>query len=206
VFRTNVTATYTAVEAATLARARRFVYASSFSVLGYPFFERAVEPPTLPVDETHPIGAQDPYALSKWLGEEIVAAAVRRGAFAAVSLRMPWIQTPERFFREVEPRRRTPDAARDLWSYIDARDAAEAFAAAIARPTQGHLRLFLSAADTFMAEDTEPLVRRTYPDATLTRPIPGGGAVIDTTAAHLALGFTPRHSWRDYAPVQGAGS
>lgn len=199
VFRTNMMATYNAVEAAAFAGARRFVYASSFSVLGYPFFERPVVPAVLPVDETQPIGAQDAYAVSKWLGEEIVEAAVRRGALPeAVSLRMPWIQTPDSFFREVGRRRRTAEAGRDLWAYIDARDAAAAFAAAVDRAPSGHHRVFLSAADTFMDEPTEPLARRVFPDVRFARPMPGCAAVIDTGAAQRLLGWVPRHAWRDY--------
>ncbi|MDQ0470492.1 NAD-dependent epimerase/dehydratase family protein [Labrys wisconsinensis] len=203
VFSVNVRTAYAAVEAAILAGAGRFVYASSFSVLGYPFFERPVTPPYLPVDEGHPIGAQDPYGLSKWLGEEIVEAAVRRGAFDAVSLRMPWIQTPASFFAEVGPRRQTPQAARDLWSYLDARDAAAAFVAAVERPLAGHVRLFLSAADSFAEEATETLVRRAYPGVPLVRPIPGTGALIDTARARVALGFEPRHAWRSYDRAGG---
>ncbi len=199
VFRTNTMATYNAVEAAALAGVRRFVYASSFSVLGYPFFERPVVPVVLPVDEAHPIGAQDPYAVSKWLGEEIVEAAVRRGALSeAVSLRMPWIQTPDSFFREVGRRRRTADAGRDLWAYLDAGDAAAAFTAAVDRAPSGHHRVFLSAADTFMDEPTEPLARRVFPEVRFTRPMPDCAAVIDTSAAHRVLGWSPRRSWRDY--------
>ncbi len=38
VFMTNVAATYNVVEAAAMAGAKRFVYASSMSVFGYPFF------------------------------------------------------------------------------------------------------------------------------------------------------------------------
>ena len=199
VFRTNVAATYNAVEAGALAGIARFVYASSFSVLGYPFFERPIAPPYLPVDEAHPIGAQDPYAVSKWLGEEIVAAAVRRGALpSAISLRMPWIQTPQTFHAEVGRRRRTADAGRDLWAYLDARDAADAFVRAVERPAEGHLRLFLSAADTFMDEPTEPLAARSFPGLVLAKPLPGCAAAIDTAAAHRVLGWTPRYSWRSY--------
>lgn len=199
VFRTNVAATYNAVEASAACGVRRLVYASSFSVLGYPFFERPVVPPYLPVDEAHPVGAQDPYALSKWLGEEIVEAAVRRGALpSAVSLRMPWIQTPDSFFGEVGRRRRTAEAGRDLWAYLDARDAASAFVLACGRPVAGHVRLFLSAGDTFMDEATEPLARRSYPGVVIARPMPGAAAAIDTAAARAALGWEPRHSWRDY--------
>lgn len=199
VFRTNVAAIYNAVEAAALAGAARFIYASSFSVLGYPFFERPVTPPYLPVDGAHPIGAQDPYAVSKWLGEEIVEAAVRRGALpAAVSLRMPWIQTPQTFFQEVGRRRRTAEASRDLWAYLDAEDAADAFLCAAGCPVEGHLRLFLSAADTYMDESTEPLAARCFPGSRLAKPMPGCAAAIDTAAARSALGWTPRRSWRAY--------
>ncbi|RVA26345.1 NAD-dependent epimerase/dehydratase family protein, partial [Mesorhizobium sp. M7A.F.Ca.CA.004.11.2.1] len=50
VFKTNIATAYNVVEAAAMAGARRFVYASSFSVFGYPFFEKPVRPPYLPVD------------------------------------------------------------------------------------------------------------------------------------------------------------
>lgn len=200
VFSANVAATYAAVEAAAIAGARRFVYASSFSVLGYPFFERPLTPPYLPVDEAHPVGAQDAYAVSKWLGEEIVDAAVRRvEGLGAVSLRMPWIQTPDRFHAEVGPRRDRGEAVRDLWAYLDARDAADAFRLAVEAPVEGHLRLLLSAVDSFMDEETEPLLDRVLPGVPRTKRLAGHAALIDTEAARKAIGFSPRHGWRDYA-------
>jgi nucleoside-diphosphate-sugar epimerase len=201
VFAINMAAMYAAVEAARLCHIRRFVYASSFSVLGYPFFEKPVVPPYLPVDEGHPVGAQDVYATTKWLGEEMVDAAVRRGVFDAVSLRMPWIQTPATFHATVGPRRRQADAARDLWAYLDARDAAAAFVATVARPVSGHLRLFLSAADSYMDRPTAELVAEAYPDVPARALLGGNAALIDTGAAQAALGFAPRHSWRHYPPA-----
>ncbi|MCV3205263.1 NAD(P)-dependent oxidoreductase [Mesorhizobium sp. YC-39] len=198
VFKTNIATAYNVVEAAAMAGARRFVYASSFSVFGYPFFEKTVRPPYLPVDMNHPVGAQDPYALSKWLGEEIVDAAVRRGAFSAISIRMPWIQTPETFFAGVGPRRATADSARDLWAYLDARDAGQGFLQALEWKGEGHLRVLLSAADTFMEEETGPLLRRVYPDVPLSRPIADHGAVLDIVHARETIGFEASHSWRSY--------
>ncbi|RWN11018.1 MAG: NAD(P)-dependent oxidoreductase [Mesorhizobium sp.] len=205
VFKTNIATAYNVVEAAAMAGARRFVYASSFSVFGYPFFEKPVRPPYLPVDLDHPVGAQDPYGLSKWLGEEIVDAAVRRGAFSAVSVRMPWIQTPGSFFDGVGPRRATADSARDLWAYLDARDAGQGFLRALEWQGDGHLRVLLSAADTFMEEETEALVRRVYPDVALSRPIAGFGAVLDTVHARETIGFEPEYSWRSYPKPETLG-
>jgi len=205
VFNTNVATAYNVVEAAAMAGIGRFVYASSFSVFGYPFFEKTVIPPYLPVDMNHPVGAQDPYGLSKWLGEEIVDAAVRRGAFSAVSIRMPWIQTPQSFFAGVGPRRATADSARDLWAYLDARDAGQGFLRALEWQGDGHLRVLLSAADTFMEEETEALVRRAYPGVALSRPIAGFSSVLDTVHARQTLGFAPEHSWRSYPKPETEG-
>jgi nucleoside-diphosphate-sugar epimerase len=199
VFATNMALMFNVVESAASLGVRRFVYASSFSVLGFPFNVRPVDLRYLPVDEAHPVGPQDAYALSKWLGEETVEAAVRRGAFSAVSLRMPWIQGPATFMKEVGPRRLDREGAgRDLWSYIDSRDAAAAFLAALEKPVTGHLRLFLSAADTYSETSTAELVRNAYPNVELRQPLADHVAVIDTSAAKAALGFTAQHSWRDY--------
>jgi len=198
VFRTNMAAAYNVVEAAALSGAARFVYASSFSVLGYPFAEKLTPPAYLPIDQNHPIGAQDAYGLSKWLGEEVVEAAVRRGAFSAVSLRMPWIQTRDSFFETVGPRRRTQDAMWDLWSYLDARDAADAFLKALAWQGQGHLRTFISAADSYSETPTADLLKAVFPAVQVKRPLDGHASLIDNSHARETLGFAPRHSWRDY--------
>lgn len=198
VFRVNMSAMYAATEAARLAGVPRFVYASSFSVLGYPFFEKPVVPVYLPVDEGHPVGAQDVYGITKWLGEEIVDAAVRRGVFSAVSLRMPWIQTPETFDAQIGPRRAQAEAARDLWAYLDARDAAAAFVAAVERPIDGHLRVFLSAADSYMERPSSELAATAYPGVPFKKELAGNASLIDSSLARETLGFVPRYSWRDY--------
>jgi nucleoside-diphosphate-sugar epimerase len=200
VFSTNMAAIYNVVEAAVLNGASRLVYASSMSVLGYPFFETPIEPSYLPFDSGHPVAPQDAYALSKWLGEEVVEAAVRRRpALSAVSLRMPWIQTAESFPREVVGRRaRATLVARDLWSYLDARDAGTAFVAAVERRIEGHKRLFISAADTFAETETAELVRTAYPRVALKRPLIGHETVFNLAEARETLGFAPAFRWRDY--------
>jgi len=200
VFRINLACAYNVIESAVHSGAVRFVYASSMSVLGYPFFERPIEPAYLPIDSAHPVGPQDAYALSKWLGEEILQAAVNRHPeVCAVSLRMPWIQTADSFAREVVPRREQAElVARDLWGYLDARDAAAAFVAAVERPIAGHRRIYVSAADTFMDVETAALVRSAYPNAEIRRPLMGFDTVFDLGEASAILGFEPRHTWRAY--------
>lgn len=200
VFRTNVLAAFNVLEAATAWGIERLVNASSVSVLGLPFNPRPISIRYLPIDETHPLAPQEAYALSKVTAEQIVSAAVARSNLVAVSLRMPWIQTAESFFQEVAPRRDDPaTAAANLWAYIDARDAAEAFVAALDAPLTGHVVAYVAAADTFMEEPTEELVREAYPDVEWRGELPGHRSVIATDVARELLGFRPRFSWSDYA-------
>lgn len=198
VFSTNMSIMFAVTEACVTLGIRRIVYASSFSVLGFPFFEQPVDLRYLPVDEAHPLGPQDAYALSKTLGEAVIDAAVRRGRLDAISLRMPWIQSAATFLKEVGPRRASAESGRDLWSYIDARDAAAAFLAAVEAKTTGHIPLFLSAADTYSETPTAELIRGAFGDLELKRSFNAHEAVIDTSAAKRVLGFVPNHSWREY--------
>ena len=199
VFRTNMGLTYAVLAAAEAHGVRRVVYASSFSVLGPPFAPRPVAYRAFPIEEAHPAQPQDVYALTKWLGEEMVDAWSRRTDGVAVSLRIPWIQTPQSFEAEVVPRRRTPEAALDLWAYIDARDAARALVRALEARVAGHQRLFVSAADSYAERPTAELVAEAYPGVPLARPLGGRESLIDAARARRMIGFEPRHGWCDYA-------
>jgi nucleoside-diphosphate-sugar epimerase len=200
VFRTNVLASWNVVEAAVLHGVRRLANAASVRLLGLPFNPRPLVPAYLPIDEAHPTEPQEAYALSKQLTESIVAAATRRSDLHAVSLRMPWIQTPTTFAADVAPRRGDPAIAdRNLWAYIDARDAAALFVAALERPVEGHAAVYVSAPDTFMEEDTPTLVRRGFGATARRTPLDGHRSVIDTGAADRLLGLRAERSWRSYA-------
>lgn len=199
VFATNMSLMFNVQTAMEEAGITRLLFASSFSVLGLPFAPRPVALASLPIDEDHPVAPQDVYAVTKWLGEEMVEAWVRRTGGAAASLRMPWIQTAQTFFRDVGPRRETREAALDLWAYIDARDAGRAFVGAATAPLEGHVRMFLSAADTYHEEATAALLSRAYPDVERLAEMPGHASVISTRRACDLIGFAPEHSWRDYA-------
>lgn len=205
IYRVNMATVYAAAEGARLAGARLLVQASSFSVLGYPFAPRLPVPDFLPLDETHPAAPQDIYGITKWLGEELVDAMVRAGAFRAVSLRMPWVQTPESFHRDIGSRRRTAAAAADLWAYLDARDAGAAFAAALEWRGADHLRCYLAADDTYSERPTGELVREAFGDAPRMRcTLKGHAGVIDTSLAACELGFRPRYGWRSYPQPEQA--
>ena len=201
VFRTNIMATFNVFEAAAVLEIPRVVYISSMSVLGLPFSYTPIRYAYFPIDERHPGAPQDAYALSKALGEDIAMAFVRRmaEALSVVSLRFPWIHSPETFRAEVPPFQE--DAALGatvLWAYIDTRDVARACRHALEADISGHEAFYLSAKDTFAKADTAPLAQAFYPEAEIRSQISGNQSLFDCAKAQARLGFEPQFSWEDY--------
>ena len=194
-------------EAAATLGIPRIVSASSVSALGFPFQHRRSEPLYLPIDEEHPLMPQDAYGLSKANGEEIVAAYCRRGAGSAASLRFPTILNEALYRDFIDDVRADPGgSARYLWSYIDARDAADACLLALTAPFDGRQPLYVAADDTTSDLPTDTLLERYYPavqrrwsadDASPYR------SLLDTGRAREILGFQPRYSWRSPAGLSG---
>ena len=79
-FASNVTGTATLVEEARKAGVQKFIYAASSSCYGIP--------DAYPTPESAQIRVQYPYALTKWLGEEVVLHWSRVYGLPAVSLRL----------------------------------------------------------------------------------------------------------------------
>lgn len=204
VFETNMGLMFNILDAMTEAGVRQLVFASSYSVLGLPFAPRPVDIRYFPIDEDHPAAPQDVYAITKWLGEEMVDAWVRRTGNRAVSIRMPWVQTEDSFVNDVGPRRITGKAYLDLWAYIDARDAAKAFVQSCEARTNGHERFYVSAADTYSETPTQALLEEAYPKVRIKRPFTGYETLISNRRAGELIGFEPVHSWRGYG--QGGGT
>ena len=199
VFQTNMTSAYAAFEAARIIGAQRVIFASSFTILGYPFADPLPTPERLPIDEGHPVAPREVYGTSKWLGEELLNSFVSAGAYSAVSLRMPWIQTSESFFAQIGPRRDTGEAARDLWAYLDAEDAGEAFVAALAWPGTGHLRCYIAAPDSYALKPTRELAAKAFGAGLVVETdLPTHGSPVSSALAARELGCAPARSWRCY--------
>ena len=201
VFRTNMMATFNIFEAAALFEIPRVVYISSMSVLGLPFSYLPVHLEYLPIDEAHPKAPQDAYALSKTLGEDIAEAFVRRmaGALSVVSLRFPWIHTPETFASTLKPLWDDPaGGATNLWGYIDTRDVAQACRLALEADIRRHEAFYVSAASTFMQTDSAALAQAYYPGASMKSPLAGNQSLFDYTKAKAMLGYEAQVAWEDY--------
>jgi nucleoside-diphosphate-sugar epimerase len=204
-FRNNVMATFNTVEAAVRFDVARFVLISSETVPGFLFPERPLLPAYAPVDEQHPIAPQDPYALSKHFGEQLMDAAVARSDLRALSLRLTWVQWEGNYERNLGPLVGDPSQPSDnLWSYVDVYDVADAIVLAVSADIEGHEVVYVAAADNAVGAPLADLVRRHHGDAIRMRSVAREDASgIDASKAHRLLGWTPRRSWRDYLDDTG---
>ncbi len=166
VFSNNLVATFNTLEAAVRFGVPRFVNVSSETVPGFFFPEREWHPDYAPIDEEHPIRPQDPYALSKHFGEQLMDAAIRRSDIRAISIRPSWVQWEGNYAQNLGPNLRDPDeGSASWWTYIDAYDLADALQAGRReRPAgpRGHVHRFARQLREPAAEgdDPPPLRRR----------------------------------------------
>lgn len=202
VFTTNTAITFSVVQAALDLGIGTLAYVSSVSVVGYPFFTQPITPESFPIDETANSIPQDAYGLSKSVGEQIIDAAVAQagGAFAAVSLRMPWLQSPSSFWHDIPLSEADGSDAKNLFAYLDTRDAATAIACVFAHARRGHVRVFVAAEDTFSTRPTADLIAEYFPGVPVRKALPGTQSLIASSAARETLDWTPRWSWRGYPP------
>ncbi|MEV1175558.1 NAD(P)-dependent oxidoreductase [Nonomuraea sp. NPDC049784] len=205
VFQNNLMATFNMIEAAVRFGVSRFVNISSETVPGFFFPERPFLPDYAPVDEEHPIRPQDPYALAKHFGEQLMDAAVRRSDIRCISLRPSWVQHEGNYERNLGPQvRDASEIGAGLWSYIDVYDLADAIVLATESDLPGHEVFYIASPDNAGGHDFAAALREYYGDQIELRPLSRKDASgISCAKAHRLLGWNPKRSWRDYLDENG---
>lgn len=205
VFQNNLMAVFNTIEAAVRWEAERFVNISSETVPGFFFPEREFLPDYAPVDEEHPARPQDPYALGKHFGEQLMDAAVARSDIRCISLRPSWVQWEGNYERNLGPQVRDPSVlSPNLWSYIDVYDLADAIVLATETDLPGHERFYIASPDNTTGKPFGELLRTYYGDQIELRDVDRPDASgIDCSKARRLLGYAPTRSWRDYLDDNG---
>lgn len=193
VFGTNTRATHAVLEAAGAAGVRRAVIAASVSVIGLAFGRRHLRPAYLPLDEDHPVLAEDPYALSKQVDELTAAMMHRRWGLDVLALRMPFVGSGERLAQRVTQGNQDPGSlTNDLWGYLHTEDAAAAFRVGLEASLSGCHVANVAAPDTVCDLSTEELLSRFLPEVPLRRRIIGRRTVLSLDRAEVLLGWRAR--------------
>jgi UDP-glucose 4-epimerase len=207
VFHNNVMSAFNAIEAAVRWDVGRFVNVSSETAPGWFFAERPFLPDYLPVDEEHPLRPQDPYAMSKVIGEVLMDAAVRRSDVRCVSIRPSWVQYEANIEHNLGPivRGGGDEPSAGFWSYVDLYDLAEALRLAAESDLPGHEIFYAAQPDNSAGLPLADLIRRHHGDEIEIRDVDRPDASgISTAKAQRMLGWRPTRSWRDYLDDTGA--
>jgi nucleoside-diphosphate-sugar epimerase len=85
----------------------------------------------------------------------------------------------------------------NLWSYIDARDGAQAVRRALEYDAAGFDVFIIASPDTVMRRPNDELLAEVFPGVPLKRPIEPNETLLSIDKARRVLGYAPRYSWRD---------
>jgi UDP-glucose 4-epimerase len=201
VYETNVLSVYNVVEMVGTLGIPKLIETSSINWLGMDFRTHEWWPSYLPVDELHFHQAQDPYALSKFVGEQAAEMIRNRCGTEVISIRPPYVVFIDWWPDVVKRVRAEPlSFASGLWAYIDVRDLAIAYRKALETHVNLH-EAFYIVADDALAEhpvaELAPQVSKELGEKakSLTGTQPG----VDNAKAKRMLDWKPSFSWRDFA-------
>lgn len=199
IFENNMLVNFNILEACKDLKIPKLVWASSETVLGYPFVPEQLS--YLPVDEEHPTNLKSSYAMAKRLTENLSEMFYNLTKRQIVTLRFANIYEPDEY--EKMPIMHWKDEGqRDIqkknaWAYCDVRDAARACLLAIEKNNLGNQIFHITAPDTIMPDLSQDLVNRFFPDVTLKRPVEGHETLMAIDKAKKILGYEPLYTWRN---------
>ena len=195
-FRTNILSTYNVFSAATLFGLPRVVWASSETTLGLPFGR--TRPAYAPITEEHPLLPESSYALSKDLGEEMARQMHRWNPDTSfVGLRISNVMEPWEYAQFPGYSADATLRKWNLWSYVDARDVAQACRLGLEAEFRGADHFIIAAADSVMTRPNKDLLAEVFPDVPLTGDVGEFDTLLSIKKAEAQLGYRPQYSWRE---------
>lgn len=199
-FNNNVSAVYNVLKVAADFKIAKLVVASSIAAYGFLYARTMPAPTYLPLDERHPCQPTDPYGLSKLVGETIADSFASQTGASISSLRLPGINfDPE--FKLIKERFSNPSyRLPGFWTYIDARDAAEACRLCFERAPPGHTVFNVAAPTSNMRQPTDELLQQYLPGVKKSHAwLTGNWSGMDSAKAERMLGFRAQHVWEGYS-------
>lgn len=199
-FHTNTLMAFNVFNAAVQLGIDKVVWASSETVLGFPFEE--VPPTTLPTHDDDPAIPTGRYGISKAVTENLAEHLHRVFGTTFIGLRFSnaYFEDPlsETDYKLLPNDWDKPENKQsNLWGYVDHRDLAQGIEKALLSDIKGARNYTLAAADTNMKITNEELVAKFYPSAKIK---PGTGphdTLVGIDRAREELGYDPQYSWRD---------
>lgn len=184
----NVVSNYHALCAGAELGITHLCLASSINATGAAF-SRQPRYDYFPLDEKHPTYNEDPYSLSKWIGEAQADSVARRWQHLTISsLRLHHLVESRERLRD----RMAQDSAqfrRELWGYTTFEAACRAIMSSLQVLWHGHEVFYVVAPHTAAGRATRDLCAEHYPTVPLIGELPAQTGLYDTAKAALLLGW-----------------
>lgn len=193
-FEENLLSTAHVFQAAVLHKVARVVWASSETVQGIPF-ER-VQPEQVPIDEAHAPFPETCYALSKSAAESLADQYARWSGIPFAGLRFSNVMELSDYARFAGWQHDPAIRRWNLWSYVDARDAAQGCRLSLEAPLGGSEIFLVAAADTVMERPNAELLAAVLPGTRLADGTASHETLLSIHKARRVLGYAPQFSWR----------
>lgn len=193
IFDVNMKSTYNVFEAARRLGIRNIVWASSETVYGIPY---SAGPRYVPVDEE----IESPewsYSLSKLMGEKLAEQFARWDPEAKiVGLRFSNVQEPGDY-KNFESYQHDPKTRHfNLWTYIDARDGAQAVRLALKADIKGAHVFGIANSNSLMRKGNDELLDAVFPGTPRKRSLAPNESLISIEKAKRILGYAPKYDWK----------
>lgn len=194
-FQNNLMGTYNVFEAARRLGIHQVIWASSETTLGEPFDEAA---PYAPVDEDYPLRAKSAYALAKVLMEDMARQfCYQTPTMKLVGLRFSNVMEPADYAKFPAYNDDPEQRKWNMWSYIDARDGAQAIRKAIEWEATGMHAFIIANADTVMTTPSAELMATVFPTVPVRKELGEYETLLSIEKARRVLGYEPAFSWRE---------
>jgi len=212
--RVNVEGTWNVFDCASAAGVKKVVHCSSVAAVN---ISPENPPQYLPVDVDHPAEPEIAYGLSKLLGEKIAQRFATLGQMDVLCLRPAFVLQPNiiydvaRTTAEVDGTTPPSSASHPSWipigevvpgsrSFVDPRDAATAFKAAVQAEGISWGIFNVASTDSYSELDTMTVVEREFgvrPECRNTELYSQGSraSIYDISSTTRTLGWKPVHNW-----------
>ena len=193
IFETNTLSTYYVFEAAKRLKIRNVVWASSETVYGIPYTNG---PAHVPVDEQIEL-PQTSYSLSKLIGEKLAEQyALWDPETKIVGLRFSNVQEPQDYANFESYQNDAQKRRFNLWTYIDARDGAQAIRLALEAKLKGAHVFGIANTNSLMRKSNDALLDEVFPGTVRKRALKPNESLISIERAQKVLGYKPEFDWK----------
>ncbi len=203
VMETNVVGTFSVLEAARNQRVKKLIFSSSDAVLGIAQSQPDIEPEYLPIDEKHPLKPQDPYGISKTLGEDMCRFYATGYDMNIMALRFSNIFCPGDEQKYLNDAREPSVRRKSLWAWLHVEDAVQAIMSSLASNLQGFEVFHIAADDVCLSNPNIPYLLLTYfPEIPIKRSLSNQESLIDCRKAKDRIGLKVRKRFEKIMALQ----